>query len=104
MSLSQNSEGKAVGSRTEVWAQESPSLWRIRSWRGHGGSTVSENRRPSIRQERDAKSTGSRGFRRTGGAKQSSLRQERRNVQKAEGEETPCEGENPEAGSQRPGA
>lgn len=30
----QNSEGKAVGGRTEVWAQESPFLWRVRSREG----------------------------------------------------------------------
>lgn len=72
-----------------VWAQESPSLWIVRSWGGHGGSRVSESRRTSVRKEWCTKSTGSRGLRRGGGVRQSSLRQERENVQKAEGKKRP---------------
>lgn len=57
----------------------------LRTWRGHGGSRVSDSRKTSIRKEWYVKFTGSRGLRRRGGARQCSLRQQRGSVQKAEG-------------------
>lgn len=53
--------------------------------RGHRGSRVSESKRTSIRKEWCTKSTGSKGLGTGGGARQSSLRQDRGHIQKAEG-------------------